>query len=233
MSFLRTGIHKAPICIFYFCLVLSGFCEERSKLFLDLGFGRGHPSAAEKIYAEVVQVSALTNGVGHFLLATDQACRKRAVEVGKSANSINALAGAWLEYSLLVALHERKLTPCYYQLELDALPNNVFDVFFWTKKHGPVVVSCKTSLRERYKQADLEGIALQRDFPDSKSFLVTLDSDKSHVANIRRKIKDGEVTGLVALYDETNIDELFEWLEKQTILPVPDTVKTRRGRTIR
>jgi hypothetical protein len=200
-------------------------------VFSELGF-KDQPVVSQQIYEEAVDRSILTNGIGKFLLATDEACRKRSEKFSKSPNQVGSLAGAWLEYSVLVALHDKKLTPCYYQAELKELPNNVYDVFLWTKERGPVVLSCKTSLRERYKQADLEGLALGKFYPESRSVLVTLDRDKNHVANCRQKITSKEITGFVGIYDETNIEELFNWLAKQTIVPAPEG-KFRKARLVR
>ena len=205
--------------------------EEKKGLFDELGL-KGPRSVSQQIYEAAVDRGSITNGVGKFLLATDEACRKQSVKFGKSPNQVGSLAGAWLEYSVMVVLHEKKLTPCYYQAELKELPNNVFDVFLWTKEHGPVVLSCKTSLRERYKQADLEGLALSKFYPDSRSILVTLDHDKNHVGNCREKIVSKEITGLTAIYDETNIDELIQWLAKQTIVPAPEG-KFKKSRVVR
>lgn len=206
--------------------------ESASGIFSEMGFPPKR-NISQKIYERAFDRASLTNRVGVFLALTDQACRKHAVEMGKSHNQIGSLAGAWLEYSMMVTLRAHKRTPCYYQTELKVLPNNVFDVFLWTKEHGPVVISCKTSLRERYKQADLEGIALGRHYPNARSFLVTLDADKRHVANCQRKIVDGEITGLQGIYDEKNIDELFAWLAKRTIVPIPDDVGVKRARSVR
>ena len=201
-------------------------------LFTELGF-KGKRVVSQQIYEQAVDRSVLTNGIGKFLLAADHACRKQAESMGKSPNQIGSLSGAWLEYSVLVALHHKKLTPAYYQTELAQMENNVFDVFLWTKENGPVVLSCKTSLRERYKQADLEGIALLKIHPTSKSFLVTLDADKQHLTQTRSKIPSKEIEGLVAIYDETNVDELFAWLAKQMIVAIPDEVKVKRARAVR
>jgi hypothetical protein len=222
----------------FWVLLVTGFwpaisltAQERPSLFTELGFN-GKRTISQQIYEESVDRAVLTNGVGKFLLAADEACRKGALKIGKSPNQIGSLSGACLEYSVLVALHEKKRTPAYYQAELIESPNNVFDVLLWTKEHGPVVLSCKTSLRERYKQADLEGQALSKLYPAARSYLVTLDADKQHVATCRRKITAREITGLAAIYDEINIDELFAWLAKQAVIDVPEG-KLKRARLIR
>jgi len=40
-------------------------------------------------------------------------------------------------------------------------------------------LTIKTSLRERYKQADLEGLALKQVYRKSKTYLITLSGQES------------------------------------------------------
>jgi hypothetical protein len=184
-----------------------------------------------QIFDDNVQTSGLTNRVGLFLKQTLDSCRARATKDGKSPSSIGSAAGHWLEWSLLVALKEQKLTPAYWQAEFVVVPKNYNDVLLWSKEYGPIILSCKTSLRERYKQADLEAVALRQHFPSAKFFLVTLDEDKKHVANIRKKIAAKELLALQEIYDETNADDLFAFLKTLTLTPAPDKA-LRSGKII-
>jgi len=190
-------------------------------LLIELGIEKDERKIVTQIYNAVVNPDDLKKGVGHFVANTDRKARARAAAMGKSPNSIGNLAGTWMEYSLMVALKQRHRTPLYWQVEFKNFRHNFYDIVLFTKEHGPVVLSPKTSLRERYKQADLEATALRSLFPQSKFFLLSLDSDKSHIANIQRKIAAGEIKGLTALYDETNIDELFKLLDSLTVIPPP------------
>lgn len=184
-----------------------------------------------QLFNEVVAPAELTRGVGFFVAETDRRLRAKAAVAGKSPQSIANLAGTALEYSLLGALRERGKQPLFWQAEFVELPNNFYDVVFFTREHGPIVLSPKTSLRERYKQADLEALALRGLFPQSRFYLISLDRDKKHLANVQRKIAGGEVRGIVALYDETNLDELFRQLDALT--PVePPAGSLRRARRI-
>lgn len=171
-----------------------------------------------------VNMAGITNGVGPFLKQTVDACRQQAAKDGQSPSSIGSAAGHWFEWATIMALREKKLTPIYWQAEFAAVPKNYNDVLLWSKEHGPVVISCKTSLRERYKQADLEAVALRQQYPKAKFFLLTLDEDKRHVATIRKKITGNELLALHALYDETNADELFVFLKTLTLTDPPDKV---------
>jgi hypothetical protein len=197
----------------------------------DWGIEANDRKLVARLYNAVVQPADLTRGVGFFVAETDRRLRARAAAEGKSPQAIANLAGTALEYSLLAALRERGKQPLFWQAEFNQLPNNFYDVVFFTAEHGPVVLSPKTSLRERYKQADLEALALRGVFPRSRFYLISLDRDKNHIANVQRKIASGEVRGIVALYDETNLEELFRQLDSLTARE-PQAGILRRARRI-
>jgi len=184
------------------------------------------------IFDKACDTAQMTNGVGKFLLGTVANCREAAAKDGKSPSAIGSMGGRWLEWGVLVALKENRLVPAYWQAEFVQVPKNYNDVLLWSKEYGPVILSCKTSLRERYKQADLEAVALRQHYPNARFFLVTLDEDKRHVASVRRKIVEKELLALHAVYDETNMEELFATLRKMTLTEVPErTLKS--GQAVR
>ena len=197
----------------------------------ELGIVRAYGDSAE-IFDHSVNLADLDKGVGVFLLHTIQSCRSNAAAQGKSPQSIASMGGNWLEYATLVALKHQGLTPAYWQAEFTAVPNNFNDVMVWSKEHSPVIISCKTSLRERYKQADLEAVALRAHFPNAKLFLLTLDADKKHLARIRKKIAQKELLALQAIYAEDNVNELFTFLKTLT-LTEPDAKILRSGKVVR
>ena len=82
--------------------------------------------------------------------------------------SINGKIFEWL---VCETLKKENIVPFYYQVEFELIPDTCFDIVLYQKKY-PVVFSVKTSLRERYKQADLEAFALRQVYRNSKSFLI-------------------------------------------------------------
>ena len=87
-------------------------------------------------------------------------------------------------------------------------PYTCFDIVLYQKK-CPVVFSVKTSLRERYKQADLEAFALRQVYRNSKSFLITLSEEWK---SVQEKI---DRVNLFALNQCLKADTLqySEWLK--------------------
>ncbi|NQU11407.1 hypothetical protein HQ590_11485 [bacterium] len=184
------------------------------------------------IFDDLARPADVRHGAGLFVARTVARCRTNALARGRSANATANLAGRWLEWSVLVALRERQLTPAWWQAELAAVPGSCQDILLWSGVHGPIVISCKTSLRERYKQAELEASRLRRKYPEARCYLVTLDQDKRHVARIRQKIATGELLALRAVYDETDLGELIDLLACENLVEAPANA-LRRATVVR
>ena len=94
------------------------------------------------------------------------------------------------------------------------VPNVIFDLMFYTRERGPICWSVKTSLRERYKQADLESIALKYVHRKAFSYLITLDTNEA--LSVKNKIKTGDVIGLdnVIVATSSEFDKLVSDLKK-------------------
>jgi hypothetical protein len=208
------------ICLFVFCLAAALCPAATNSPVRSLGIISSYGDSAE-IFDKSANLADLDKSVGYFLSHTIDTCRSNAAAQGKSPSSIGSMGGSWLEWATLVALKEKKLLPAYWQAEFAKVPGNFNDVTLWSKEFGPVIISCKTSLRERYKQADLEAVALRQHFPTGKFFLLTLDADKKHLARTRKKITDKELLALQAIYAEDNADELFAFLKTLTLTESP------------
>lgn len=103
------------------------------------------------------------------------------------------LNGLVFELLIIDALHSVGIKPIGYQATLAYVPNVKFDIVLYDEK-SPFVISCKTSLRERWKQAELEAEALKRVYRRGKSVLVTLSEQEGY--NVQEKISSGDVNGL-------------------------------------
>lgn len=122
-----------------------------------------------------------------------------------------SLNGAVFEGILAAVFYRSNILPLYVQAKLSLVPNVDFDFVGYTKEYGPVILSAKTSLRERYKQADLEGMMLRQVHRRSKSFLITLNEVEAKSVN--EKIKTGLVLGLDNVIVATNKE--FDLLIKE------------------
>lgn len=95
-------------------------------------------------------------------------------------------------------------------------------MMFYTTERGPICISAKTSLRERYKQADLEAIALKYVHRKSLCYLITLNS--SEADSVNGKIKKGDVIGLdkVILADSIEFNKLIEDIRSYNLIDSPN-----------
>ena len=81
----------------------------------------------------------------------------------------------------------------------------------------PITISVKTSVRERYKQADLEAYAFRNVHRAALNYLVLLN--KRECANVQKKIKNGSVLGLKQAIraDSGDFDVLLEELKQRNL----------------
>ena len=139
-------------------------------------------------------------------------------EYSKHPEKNNSQNGKVFEYILATLCVRENILPIYLIAKVAFVPNVIYDIMFYTTEKGPICWSIKTSLRERYKQADLEAIALKYVHRKALSYLITLEKREA-------KIKDGSVIGIdnviVATDEEFNdlIAELkeFEFSEPPTV----------------
>lgn len=112
-------------------------------------------------------------------------------------------------------LYREGIKPFYTQAKVTYVPNIVYDAILYNQSQ-PVSLSLKTSLRERYKQADLEAVALKYVHRRSKCYLLTISPEEAASAN--EKIKKGDIIGLDAVIDCTTsqIDDLIADLKNVT-----------------
>ncbi len=106
----------------------------------------------------------------------------------------NNLNGKIFEYILATLFVRENILPLYMSAKVAFVPNVIYDLMFYTSERGPICISAKTSLRERYKQADLEAIALKYVHRKALSYLVTLEANEAK--SVKAKIKSGDVIGL-------------------------------------
>lgn len=134
------------------------------------------------------------------------------------------LNGKIFEYILATLCIREEILPLYLAAKVAFVPNVIYDLMFYTSERGPVCWSVKTSLRERYKQADLEAIALKYVHRKALSYLITLDKNEAN--SVKNKIKSGDVIGLddVIVATEPEFDSLVDDL-KGFVFEEPPTVK--------
>ena len=143
-------------------------------------------------------------------------------------------SGKVFEYLIIDALWNHGISPIYYQAKVTNITYVEYDVFLYHPMK-PVAISCKTSLGERWKQADLEGMVLKNIYRGALSVLVTMNRrGNNEGANVQRKIKTNEAVGLdhciVVENGNEDFDALLNTLAKseytlaEPVIPLVGTV---------
>lgn len=141
----------------------------------------------------------------------------------QETNGSNSSNGKMFEFIVCECLVHYGVGPLYFQSKFYNLEQDVYDLASWTEDGFPIIISCKTSLRERWKQAELEGRLLKLKFPKAESYLITLH--KQEAQRLREGIRKETVTGIDKVYlgDEPEFDEFVDRM-KMTGLTVVEPI---------
>lgn len=131
--------------------------------------------------------------------------------VSSRNNVENATNGKVFELIIETCLYRNAIKPMFLQAKATFVPNVDFDILLYSEEKYPIAISIKTSLRERYKQADLEAIALKYVHRNAKNYLVSLASEETE--NLKAKIRQGELLGINEIIS-ANTNEFDELVDK-------------------
>lgn len=138
----------------------------------------------------------------------------------KSSNCAN---GKVFEYILASILINKDIRPFYMQTNVTFIPGISYDILLYSKETGPIVLSAKTSLRERFRQADLEALVLRNVHRQAKSYLLTLEKDEYE------SISKEELIGLDDVFycmDKKFDNFIINLTKEQLIEPEPINILT-------
>ena len=129
--------------------------------------------------------------------------------------------GKFFELLIATCLIRNKILPFFWQAQLVFVPLANFDLVVYTEERGPIVLSLKTSIRERYKQAEFEAQAMKDVHRRAKNFLVTMEKDEA--LSLQSKIDTGVLAGIdeAIVANENSFDRLIEFLKSLTIVDSP------------
>lgn len=146
-------------------------------------------------------------------------------------NTEQSLNGSVFEGLLAILLYREGIIPLFVQAKLTFVPNIDFDFVLYSEERGPIVLSAKTSLRERYKQADLEGMMLRQVHRRAESYLLTMNH--AEAARVNHKISTGLALGIdeVVVAETPALDALIKHLKTYNFY-VPEKVSVLKSSRI-
>ena len=130
----------------------------------------------------------------------------------------NSLNGTIFELIIATLFVQEGILPLHLQAQVAFVPNVNFDAVLYTNESGPIGLSLKTSLRERYKQADLEAVALKYVHRKAENYLLTMDAEEAE--SVAKKIADGAVLGLdkALLASSDEFDDFINELKSRAFI---------------
>ena len=142
-------------------------------------------------------------------------------EAEKDQRLTRDVRGKFFELLIASCLIKNQVLPFFWQAQLEFVPLANFDLVIYTEERGPIVLSLKTSIRERYKQAEFEAQAMKDVHRRALNYLVTIESDEA--ISLKSKIDSGVLTGIddVVVANEDSFDQLIERLKSLTIVDTP------------
>jgi len=152
----------------------------------------------------------------------------------KKSKFDNSINGKIFEYILATLCIRENILPLYLSAKVAFVPNVIYDLMFYTAERGPICWSVKTSLRERYKQADLEAIALKYVHRKALSYLITLDEKEA--LSVKKKIITGDIIGLdnIIIATKPDFDKFISEIKNFKFVepPTVQVIKTSQVVTI-
>lgn len=133
-------------------------------------------------------------------------------------NRNNALNGSIFELVISSLFVKEGILPLHLQAKVAFVPNVIFDAVLYTAETGPIGISMKTSLRERYKQADLEAIALKYVHRKAENYLFTMDREEADT--LSTKIRNGDILGInkVVLTTDDSFDSFIDEMKSRSFI---------------
>ena len=127
--------------------------------------------------------------------------------------SNHSMNGKMLENIIELALERAQIPNLYVQVRLKDVSLAVFDIMLF-EGDTPLALPVKTTIRERWKQAELEAREMKRYYPGAECLLLTLSEQE---VNARRNAPE-QTTGIdrFVLANTPEFDELVEQLTKRT-----------------
>jgi hypothetical protein len=166
--------------------------------------------------------AALTFVPSEFLAASIELLEKYLEARALSDNEKKSLRGYVFQRLVAESLRIAGIDPIHTEAFVTFVPIAKYDIIVPTKLEGIVNLSVKTTLRERWKQAEFEGIALKRVHRRSRIYVVSKDADETR----KRRAQIDQCEAIDDFIDCTSADfdalvaAILSW-EPTSLPPVP------------
>ena len=127
-------------------------------------------------------------------------------------------SGDVFELMIATLLYHSGISVFYRHATIKFLEHTDFDLLLWDEQNAaPVLLQCTSTLRERFRLADLESFRSKSFYPNAKTYLLTMDyRDTARLTDY----KFDSLDRLIYAGDRA-LDELFEYLRSRTFSEPP------------
>ncbi len=126
----------------------------------------------------------------------------------------NSTRGNLFEYLIAYCLNLKQVLPFYTQVKINLVVGAIYDIVLFNEKSVPIVLSIKTSLRERYKQSILEARILRDVYSSAKSYLLTLSGSEYKIRKKENDLEEASILDDVIAVDTEEFDKFLEKLSQ-------------------
>jgi hypothetical protein len=126
----------------------------------------------------------------------------------------NSTRGNLFEYLIAYCLNWKQILPFYTQVKINLVIGAIYDIVLFNEKSVPIVLSIKTSLRERYKQSILEARTLRDVYSSAKSYLLTLSGSEYKTRKKENRQEETPILNNIIAVDTEEFDKFLEELSQ-------------------
>jgi hypothetical protein len=135
----------------------------------------------------------------------------------------NSLNGKVFEHIITTLLYRENILPFYLNAKVTFVNDVNFDITLYNEKtQQPIILSVKTTLRERYKQAEWEALRLKDVHKGAKSYLITIDDNHAYYM---KKKQEGTIRLNEVIYALSADFNALIYHLKSTVMGETPTVK--------
>jgi hypothetical protein len=177
--------------------------------------------------SDIVKI-LIPNILDNIDLKPSQFIHKNWQEYKNKYSSNVSINGRVFELLIAATLVRSNILPFYMQAKLAFIPNVNYDFIIYSQQNGPICLSAKTSLRERWKQADLEAVAMRYIHRNALSYVISLN--EREVKARKRDLNSVMAINDFILATSEDYDRLLENLAtlQLNLAPVLPIVESRK-----
>lgn len=158
-----------------------------------------HQSLCVNITKQIIQPSLFNKPFNEYMIKTHNLLNEYLDKNQHNSQSQKAIRGKINEYLILLYLKNKGITNLYPQSYLFFIPDIKFDLVLFTKTKRIIAFNFKTCLRDRYKQAIVEGQQLKK--LDTRFEFYLLTNNTTETQRLNKKIHQGKIPGINQVID--------------------------------